>query len=1634
MGNKSSKKTISLKEEKDINIKSNNIKNNQENANNTSKPSSLENAIKLKEKKEDEVDDIIEKKMKNDEQISQFENISKIMREKNEINKKSNKQTNKENFNNNINKNSNQVFLISNEFQRDYVIDVNKCKRKKNGKKMKVPKKLKNFISTSKYTWYNFIPKILYEQFSKMSNIYFIIIAILQCFPEISNADGKPIILMPLCVVIFINSVKDFYEDWKRKKSDDEENNREVEVYDLDKKDFVTKKWKNIFVGNILKIKKDGYFPADCVLISSSNRKTHNCFVESKNLDGETNLKIKKSINNFVERCRDLSSFQGKLTTQMPNEYIYQFDAVFEFDSVLDENKGTNDITTSNNTKITQSKLNEVKEEEIDINNKKKLKKSHLRELISDEINNPNNLKEENNEENENNEEVHEDDYLGEDEDANYNEEETDRDYSVHTYYTDRKNKFSNFQKNDNSQKESIIIDSQNFLLRGCSLRQTESVLCFVVYTGKNTKIMQNSPGARSKTSSLEKKMSQQIKYIFFFQILLSLTASLFSLFQIIILKRDPAPYLYINKDECPFNFEEYSKMFYVILSKDNLKRIFSQKDSIFMMVKKFINEIAPLFDLRVIMFFMIKLGTWCVLMNNLVPISLLMTMELVKYFQGWFISWDIDIYDRNKKVMTKVQTSTLNEELGQVRYIFSDKTGTLTKNYMNFKRVTIGYNQYNQLKEDEFESSTSILNYVNNSIKGVNKVENNDKNKSNKKEKKNKESVNTNESGEQFKADENNKIEEINQINNNKNNNGQEIIYNDNYGIITNVLFLDDETFMKDLKLINKDGNNEDILDESNMNNKKIDSSEEEDDEDNISLNNNLDYNINENLSNKKISEKLTQDNFLDLFMTAISTCHSGIINEKEFETSKKIEYQASSPDEIAILNFARKYKYIFFGRKDNNKIIIEKPELLINKKISSKKVIYKIPMQFEYSSERKSMSVMVQNMENPEEIYLFMKGADNVILNKRDKKNKNNQKIIRNIENALDNYAKEGLRILAVAYKKISLNELNIYQKEYLKACKSTYNKKEKLEILAKKIENDLILLGVTGIQDELQDDVYETLRDFSEAGIKLWVLTGDKKDTAKSIAFSCGLFDEENFNIFEIKEGLTKIQLESRLNELAEQFNNIVDKINNKSKLKIDSIKKKSQDNNEINTNEKKISKINNKNDNEEMKTKFALVISSDELNILALNYELEILFYELASRCNSVLCCRVSPIQKAKMVHLIQRFTKMQEHKGANYYKYLQQDVYNNNEEEKNKKIIGPLKDSVTTLAIGDGANDVNMITSAHIGIGIIGVEGKQAARASDYAIGEFRFLKKLLFFHGHESLRKNSFIIFYNFYKNFLFVMPLFFVGFYSLFSGQTIYDPWLYQLYNIAFTVLPIIWFGIYDSERTTTESMNNPKYYYNLNQKMFNIWKFWEWIFYGIIQGFAVFFFIFSSNNIYAHNIEGEIQDFKCSGAMAYSLVIIIANFKVFQVTSVHGFISIFFLIISIASYYGLIYLMNDYYKLFYFGIFWRVIKNYRYYLIISCLSFGLTFIGGGVIYIQKICANFENKVKHNKIMFSFKEHRKKKDKKNKKNKNKKKKKNKSKDNEKTQIIEATKPDSNLIEEEIFENKDYDEKKSKDI
>ena len=96
----------------------------------------------------------------------------------------------------------------------------------------------------------------------------------------------------PLMFVVFVSMLKDAFEDYKRHKSDDEENNKDCEVYDTHLRQFVTKNWKDVLVGQVIRVKSDEFVPADMVLLSTSDSKGV-AFVETKNLDGETNLKIK---------------------------------------------------------------------------------------------------------------------------------------------------------------------------------------------------------------------------------------------------------------------------------------------------------------------------------------------------------------------------------------------------------------------------------------------------------------------------------------------------------------------------------------------------------------------------------------------------------------------------------------------------------------------------------------------------------------------------------------------------------------------------------------------------------------------------------------------------------------------------------------------------------------------------------------------------------------------------------------------------------------------------------------------------------------------------------------------------------------------------------------------------------------------------------------------------------------------------------------------------------------------------------------------------------------------------------------------------------------------------------------------
>merc|ERR1712000_752119 len=235
---------------------------------------------------------------------------------------------------------------------------------------------------------------------------------------------------------------------------------------------------------------------------------------------------------------------------------------------------------------------------------------------------------------------------------------------------------------------------------------------------------------------------------------------------------------------------------------------------------------------------------------------------------------------------------------------------------------------------------------------------------------------------------------------------------------------------------------------------------------------------------------------------------------------------------------------------------------------------------------------------------------------------------------------------------------------------------NRADELDKASELIEHDFFLLGSTAIEDRLQDGVPETIHTLQQANIKVWVLTGDRQETAINIGMSCKLLSEDMMLLIVNEEtaAATRDNIQKKLDAIRTQGDGTI-----------------------------------------ESET-LALIIDGKSLTY-ALEKDLEKMFLDLAVMCKAVICCRVSPLQKALVVKLVKRHLK------------------------------------ALLLAIGDGANDVSMIQAAHVGVGISGVEGLQAARSADVAIGQFRYLRKLLLVHGAWSYQRVCKVILYSFYKN-----------------------------------------------------------------------------------------------------------------------------------------------------------------------------------------------------------------------------------------------------------------------------------------
>ncbi|KTF74833.1 hypothetical protein cypCar_00017135 [Cyprinus carpio] len=346
----------------------------------------------------------------------------------------------------------------------------------------------------------------------------------------------------------------------------------------------------------------------------------------------------------------------------------------------------------------------------------------------------------------------------------------------------------------------------------------------------------------------------------------------------------------------------------------------------------------------------------------------------------------------------------------------------------------------------------------------------------------------------------------------------------------------------------------------------------------------------------------------------------------------------------------------------------------------------------------------------------------------------------------------------------------EYEAWLKRHEYAETSIENREELLLESAERLETNLTLLGATGIVDRLQEEVPETIEALQEAGIKVWVLTGDKQETAINIAFACKLLRPTDHILMANCD--SKETCEARLHELQHE-----------------------------------IRQVTKEGVSEDDSSDCVLVIDGRTLDY-TLQKELQGSFLELTCCCRSVICCRSTPLQKSQVVRLVRDKLK------------------------------------VMTLAIGDGANDVSMIQMADVGIGISGQEGMQAVMSSDFAISRFKFLRKLILVHGHWCYTRLANMILYFFYKNVMYVNLLFWYQFFCGFSGSTMTNSWVLIFFNLLFTSVPPIIYGVLDKDVSGETLLDLPDLYKSgQNSQAYLPSTFWMNILDAFYQSLVCFF-----------------------------------------------------------------------------------------------------------------------------------------------------------------------------------------------
>uniref|UniRef100_A0A3Q3VS05 Phospholipid-transporting ATPase n=1 Tax=Mola mola TaxID=94237 RepID=A0A3Q3VS05_MOLML len=911
-----------------------------------------------------------------------------------------------------------------------------------------------NRVSTAKYNALTFLPRFLYSQFRRAANAFFLFIALLQQIPDVSPT-GRWTTLVPLLFILVVAAVKEIIEDLVRLTFP-----IPIPIYNgfMRNGAWEIVHWEKVCTQNTSPRPIFTTIPNGCIFSLHDSEPQGMCYIETSNLDGETNLKIRQGLQVTAD-IKDIDSLMhlsGRMECESPNRHLYEFVGNIRLD-----------------------------------------------------------------------------------------------------------------------RHSTVPLGPDQILLRGAQLRNTQWVHGVVVYTGHDTKLMQNSTRPPLKLSNVERITNFQILVLFGCLLAISLVCSV---------------------GQTIWKYQHGNDAWYMDLNYGG----------------------AANFGLNFL--------TFIILFNNLIPISLLVTLEVIKFTQAFFINWDNDMLYEPTNTPAMARTSNLNEELGQVKYIFSDKTGTLTCNVMQFKKCTIAGVAYGYIlfSLTFFFFSLCILSAV---------------------------------------------IQE---------------------------------------------------------------------------------------------------------FMTMMAICHTAVPERAD----GKITYQAASPDEGALVRAARNLGFVFSGRTPDSVIV----EML------GAEDMYELLHVLEFTSARKRMSVIMRTPSG--KIRLYCKGADTVIYDRLADSSRYKEITLKHLEQ----FATEGLRTLCFAVADVSESSYQQWLEIHRRASTSLQNRALKLEESYELIERNLQLLGATAIEDKLQDKVPETIETLMKADIKIWILTGDKQETAINIGHSCKLLTK-NMGMLVINEDT----LDSTRETLSHHCGMLGDALYKEND--------------------------------------FALIIDGKTLKY-ALTFGVRQYFLDLALSCKAVICCRVSPLQKSEVVEMVKKQVK------------------------------------VITLAIGDGANDVGMIQTAHVGVGISGNEGLQAANSSDYSIAQFKYLKNLLLVHGAWNYNRVSKCILYCFYKNIvLYIIEIWF-AFVNGFSGQILFERWCIGLYNVIFTALPPLTLGIFERSCRKENMLKYPELYKTSQNAMgFNTKVFWAHCLNGLFHSVILFWFplkAFQHDTVFGN---GRTPDYLLLGNMVYTV-----------------------------------------------------------------------------------------------------------------------------------------------------------------